>query len=180
MKNRSEFGWLELILGILLLLLGGYTFFRPGSAVEGFVIAYGIGMIVIGAADIAFYVQLDRLNGFGPVGSLVSSVLNILAGLMLLMNPRIGILVIATLLPVGLIIHCIARLCNLDFVRLFGGTTQYRIALVLNVFGIVAGLVLLLQPFSTVRLVARFGGVYLILLGLRSVIAALSRLGEQH
>ncbi len=42
MRNRSNFGWFELIEGILLIILGNYTFLYPESGIAGFVILYGI------------------------------------------------------------------------------------------------------------------------------------------
>ena len=37
MRRRSGFGWMELIIGILLILLGIFTFLSPGSALTGVV-----------------------------------------------------------------------------------------------------------------------------------------------
>ena len=37
MRNRSRFGWIELIEGILLIILGIFSFLRPDSMLSGFV-----------------------------------------------------------------------------------------------------------------------------------------------
>ncbi len=34
MRRRSRYGWLELIEGILLILLGIYTLFNPGNTIR--------------------------------------------------------------------------------------------------------------------------------------------------
>ena len=58
MKRRSGFGWLELIIGILLILLGVFTLIRPGAALTGLVVVYGIVALIMGIADIVLYVRV--------------------------------------------------------------------------------------------------------------------------
>ena len=110
MRRRSRYGWLELIEGILLILLGIITLFRPGNVLKGITIAYGIMAVITGISDIVFYAKTERYTGFGPTISLVSGILSILAGLMLLMYPNAGELVLVLLLPIWFIAHSISRL----------------------------------------------------------------------
>ena len=42
MRNRSRFGWIELIEGILLIILGIFSFLRPDSMLSGFVMFFGL------------------------------------------------------------------------------------------------------------------------------------------
>ena len=57
MRNRSSFGWIELIEGILLIILGIFSFLRPDSMLSGFVIFFGLIALCIGILDIIFYVR---------------------------------------------------------------------------------------------------------------------------
>lgn len=57
MRKRTEFGWMELILGIILTILGIFTMIRPESMLNSIVICYGIVAAVSGIADIIFYVK---------------------------------------------------------------------------------------------------------------------------
>ena len=41
MRRRSRYGWLELIEGILLILLGIYTLINPGNMIRGVTVVYG-------------------------------------------------------------------------------------------------------------------------------------------
>ena len=52
MKREGGFGWSELIAGILLILLGVFTFARPESMLSGLVVVYGIIAIALGIEDI--------------------------------------------------------------------------------------------------------------------------------
>ena len=87
MKRRSGYGWLELIMGILLILLGIFTFIRPTETLTGVVIIYGIIAVLTGIADIVFYIKIDRHMGFVPTISLISGLLSVMAGVMLLAYP---------------------------------------------------------------------------------------------
>ena len=66
MRNRSAFGWGELVVGIALVVLGIFTFARPSSALTGIVFVYGLLAVVTGIADIAFYVKIERHTGVRP------------------------------------------------------------------------------------------------------------------
>ena len=87
MRRRSRYGWLELIEGILLILLGIYTLCNPGGMLRGITFAYGFLAVITGISDIVFYAKTERYIGFGPTIALVTGILSLLAGLMLLMYP---------------------------------------------------------------------------------------------
>ena len=84
MRCRSKFGWMELMIGILLIVLGIFTFLRPGSVLTGAVLVYGVFALITGIADIVFYVKMERHTGFGPVVALVSGILSVIAGLLVM------------------------------------------------------------------------------------------------
>ena len=54
MRQRSSYGWLELIVGILLTVLGIYSFFRPVDYLTTLIVIYGVAALVTGIADIVF------------------------------------------------------------------------------------------------------------------------------
>ena len=65
MRRRSRYGWLELIEGILLILLGIYTLCNPGGMLRGITFAYGFLAVITGISDIVFYAKTERYIGFG-------------------------------------------------------------------------------------------------------------------
>ena len=87
MRKRTEFGWMELILGIILTILGIFTMIRPESMLNSIVICYGIVAAVSGIADIIFYVKMERHMGVVPTVSLTSGILSTLLGMMLILCP---------------------------------------------------------------------------------------------
>ena len=62
MRNRSRFGWIELIEGILLIILGIFSFLRPDSMLSGFVMFFGLIALCIGILDIIFYVRTGNMS----------------------------------------------------------------------------------------------------------------------
>ena len=72
MRRRSRYGWLELIEGILLILLGIYTLCNPGGMLRGITFAYGFLAVITGISDIVFYAKTERYIGFGPTIALVN------------------------------------------------------------------------------------------------------------
>ena len=90
MRDHSGFGWLALIVSILLVLLGIATFIWPEAALESFVMVYGVLAVATGIMDIAFYARVERHTGFGPMTALVSGILSVMCGFMLLVYPSAG------------------------------------------------------------------------------------------
>ncbi|QQO10973.1 HdeD family acid-resistance protein [Breznakiella homolactica] len=178
MKRRSTFGWIELILGILLIVLGILTFRNPVSALGSFVVIYGIAAIVSGIADIVLYVRLQRRTGFGPATAIISGILSILVGILLLFNINAGVFAFSFLFPIWFIVHCIARLSNLPLIRAIGGNGAYWWSMIINILGLILGIVLLFNPFASALSMVYLIGIYLVVLGIGSIVTAFSRLGQ--
>lgn len=89
MKKLSGFGWLELAVGILLVILGIWAFMNPQMAMTGMIFAYGIAAIIMGITDIVMYIRVERYTGLGPLISLISGILSVMSGIMLLVYPEL-------------------------------------------------------------------------------------------
>ena len=102
MKRRNGFGWSELIVGLLLILLGVFTFVRPEGMLTGAVMIYGVIAVVLGIEDIMIYSRVSRFTGFGPTLSLLSGILSVMCGVMLNANPDVANGRLRFLCPSGL------------------------------------------------------------------------------
>ena len=178
MKRRSGFGWVELILGIALIALGVLAFAKPDLALTGMVFVYGIAAVVMGAADIVLFINVQRYTGFGPTLSLISGILSVMSGVMLVVYPRTGALVLTVLFPIWFIAHCISRLTHLGHIRFVAGDGIYWFSLVVNIIGLVLGFLMVMNPFFTIRTIRCFASAYLLLLGVDSIVMAFSRMGN--
>ena len=149
MRCRSKFGWMELMIGILLIVLGIFTFLRPGSV----------------------------LTGFGPVVALVSGILSVIAGLLVMVYPGAAAWALTIFFPLWFIMHCISRLTHLGIIRYVAGSGYYYFSLILNIIGLVLGFLMLLQPALAFLSMGFVIGAYLILLGIDSLVLAFSDVG---
>lgn len=180
MRKRSGFGWLELVIGVLLILLGILAFVRPDLALTSLIFAYGAAAVIMGIADIVLYIRVERFTGFGPILSLISGILSVMSGIMLLVYPRTGVLVLTVLFPIWFIAHCISRLAHLGHIRFVAGNGIYYFTLIVNIIGLILGFLMIFNPFFTLTTIRYFASVYLILLGIDSVVMAFSRMGTRY
>lgn len=176
MRHQKVLGWCELIVGVLLTILGVYTFVNPSPALTGVVIVYGVFAVITGIADIIYYVQLEKRTGFGPAASLVGGILGIIAGILLLLNIWAASLALMILFPIWFIAHCIARLAHLPYIRMISGTAYYYFTMVFNILGLIVGILMIFNPFITFVSAAYLIGVYLLLLGIDSIVFAVTLL----
>lgn len=179
MRRRSGYGWFELIIGIMLVVLGIFTFIRPGSTLTGIVILYGLVAVITGISDLIFYVRTERYTGFGPAVSLISGIFSIMAGVMLLVYPGAGRWVMVLLLPIWFIAHCVSRLSHLNFIRMTAGEIYYWFALIVNIIGIILGIMMIARPMLSLFSAGFLIGTYLILLGVDNIMVGAGKLGSR-
>ena len=180
MRRKSGFGWLELILGILLVILGIFSMINPNTALTGIVIVYGIAAIVIGISDIMMYVRVERYTGFGPMVSLIGGILSVMSGVMLLVYPNAGKWVLSLLFPIWFIAHCISRLAHLSSMRIYMENFAYYLTLILNILGLISGFMMIFHPLISLLSVSYIIGFYLILLGIDCIVIAFSKISSNH
>ncbi len=173
MNTRRRLGWMELIEGILLIILGIVTLTRPRGALTTLVVAYGVIALLTGLVDIAFYIVTETHTGFGPTISLVTGILSVLAGCALIAHPEIGLNLLLVIFPIWFLTHCISRLTHLNIVRLVAGKGSYYLTLTANIIGIVLGVMMLFDPMLSIVSMSALIGADLILLGVESVVFAI-------
>lgn len=179
MRRRSGFGWLELVIGIAFILLGILAFAKPDLALTGLIFVYGIAAVVMGVADIILFIEVERYTGLGPILSLISGVLSVMTGLTLVVYPGTGVLVLTFLFPIWFIAHGISRLVHLGHIRFVAGDGIYYFTLIINIIGLILGVLMIFNPLFTLTTIRYFASVYLILLGIDSLVMAVSRMGKR-
>ena len=117
MKRHTGYGWLELIEGILLIILGALSITSPGGILRWITIFYGVMAIVTGITDIIFYAKTERYIGFAPCVALAAGVISVITGLALMAYPHIGELVVTLLLPLWFIAHSVSSWIYPEFIQ---------------------------------------------------------------
>ncbi len=110
--------------------------------------------------------------------ALISGILSVMAGAVLLAHPDTGKWILSVLFPLWFIAHCISRLAHLDTIRFAAGKTCYYISLVINILGLILGIMMILQPIFTFIVAGTLVGIYLIVSGVEAIIIAFSKMGS--
>lgn len=179
MYRSKGFSICELIVSALLVITGAITLTRPDGALEGAAVVYGLLAVIMGAFDIAVYVKLERRTGFGPAASLVAGILSIIAGVLILLRPVVGTLALVWLFPIWFVCHCASRLMNLGLTRAVYGKAYYYFSMVVNIIGLILGIMLFFDPILSAFTMAFMVGFYLILLGIDGVVDSVSNLSKR-
>lgn len=174
MRKYSGFRWMAFIAGVLLVVFGVWAFLRPGTALQWAVIFYGLLAVLTGILDIVFYVKMERYTGFGPMLSLISGILSVMAGSMLLVYPGAGSAAAALLFPLWFLAHCISRLSGQPRILKVLNPFSYYLTLILNILGLILAVLMLLSPVFTLMSLDTIIGCYLVLLGIDSIVLAFS------
>ena len=109
--------------------------------------------------------------------SLISGILSVMSGMVLLVYPSAATIALTLLFPLWFIAHCISKLSQINYVRYTAGDAMYYITLIINVIGLVLGFMMLLSPVFTLSAIRYFACIYLVLLGVDSIMTAFSRMG---
>ena len=173
MNRRPDIGWFELIVGVILIILGIVIMRQPTGVLTWIVIMCGVLAVLSGIADIVLYVKMERFIGFGPIVSLVTGILGVMAGFMLMAHPGAGTWALAMILPIWIIAHCISRLSHLQYMKMHFGMTYYTISLILNILGLIVGILLIFRPMITIFSMGVLVGAFLILEGVECILAGL-------
>ena len=101
-----------------------------------------------------------------------------MAGFMLVAHPGAGTWVLAMILPIWIIAHCISRLSHLQYMKMHFGMTYYTISLILNILGLIVGILLIFRPMITIFSMGVLVGAFLIIEGVECILAGLD--GRQY
>ena len=165
MKRQSDIGWFELVMGLILIILGIVIMRQPVGVLTWIVILCGLIAVISGIGDIVLYVKMERFTGFGPVISLVTGILGIMAGFMLIAHPGAGTWALAMILPIWIIAH-------LSLIHMHFGMTYYTISLILNILGLIVGILLIFRPMITLLSMGFLVGAFLIIEGAECIVVA--------
>ena len=138
----------------------------------------GLIAVITGVEDILIFIRLEKYTGLGPYASLISGILSVMCGCMLLLYPGAGKWIMSLLFPIWFMAHCISRLAHAYIMRAAGRKFLYYFSLTVNIAGVVLGFLMFFNPlltFMTMRFMGYVVAVYLILLGIDSIAAALGR-----
>lgn len=167
--------WLVLIRGILLVILGVLTLWQPVVSVFAIVLVFGIYAVVDGIATIVAGITTRKRNpDWGWV--IAQGAIAVVAGVLILLLPGLagllGVFAILWFLVFSAIVSGIVTIWTAA--RQSGGTKGWGIAagVVDIVFGVLLGVLALLNPIGTAEAIVWVVAILAIVLGVMLIVAA--------
>ncbi|MGD9559601.1 MAG: HdeD family acid-resistance protein [Oscillospiraceae bacterium] len=162
-REKQGFGWGWLIIGILFIITAVLAFYDPAANLEAFAIVFAIMAIVHG-------IWLLALSGYGGL-RILFGILDILAGVFMLFNIGLSLIALPFVFAIWFIIDSVFRLLNLGWTKALG-TGYFWLSLILNVLGVIVGILLLFSPVTAALTLSFLVGFYLMMVGVECIVVA--------
>lgn len=168
LRSLSLLSWrASLVLGLITLILGIIVVIRPTQSLNVIAVLLGLAMIVSGAYQVAgaFDGREHERMWRG-----ISGALFILAGLVLLRHLHLSVALIGLFIGFSWIIQGIASLVAAVAYR--GRSTSTGWSVLFGAVSLIAGIVVISAPISSVTALTIFMGIWLIVMGLMEMLGA--------
>lgn len=158
------------ILGLLFIFIGFMSFRDPASNLIALVIFFGVMAIIKGVFEIFVRRPMENMTGKGTY-VLVLGIIDILLGIFLLFNMTASVLALPIVFAIWFIIDSIGELMIAGAFKAFS-TGYYWFKIIINILGIIIGIVLLFNPISAALTLAFLVGFYFMMTGITYLVAA--------
>ncbi|EPH72678.1 hypothetical protein D929_01898 [Enterococcus faecalis 02-MB-P-10] len=169
-KNRG-IDWVSLLIGILFILTSLLSFQNPAGDLVGLVLVFASLAIVKGIYELYARYSIKKISGKKSYLLVVLGILDILIGVYLLFNLDVGLVALPIVFAIWFLIDSILNLFTLDFARAIS-TGYFWFTLIINILGIIVGIMLLFDPLTSALTLSFLVGVYFMMAGIISLIYA--------
>jgi uncharacterized membrane protein HdeD (DUF308 family) len=166
MKALAAHWGLVLTIGILSIVIGVLAIAWPGVTLITLAILFAIWLFVSGIVDLVNAFK-DGASTGQRVLSAVIGVLSVIVGFALLRSPFQSLEVMIFVIGVLFVAQGIIR-----FVTAFEVEQGRNWGIFMGILGVIAGIIVLEYPGMSAALLALFGGIWLIMLGVMQCVAA--------
>ncbi len=157
-----------LVSGILALILGGLVAARPGISVVFAAIVFGAYLLITGIVQVVFGFSLHTSAG-GRVLLFISGAAALVLALLCFRSLPNAILLLAIWIGVGFVFRGVATTIS----AVSDPTVPGRIwHVVIGVITLLAGIVTIVEPFSSIATLAFVVGIWLIVIGVFEIVSA--------
>ncbi len=171
METKRGFDWGSLILGILFVITALFSFNDPVGNLVAIVVVFAVFSILKGVYELFMRRSLKELTGYKATMPIILGIIDILIGVFLLFNMKAGILALPFIFAIWFIIDSIFGLFGLDVARAHS-TGYYWFSLIINILGIIVGIMLLFHPLSSALTLSFLVGFYFMMFGISAIVYA--------
>ncbi|NLW77947.1 MAG: hypothetical protein GXY32_00850 [Ruminococcaceae bacterium] len=164
--RKTGFGWGYLIIGILFIIVSLISFYNPGGDLTALAFVFAILAVLNGIRLI--------MGRRGSVLRLVAGILNIIIGVFLILNIYIAAAALPLVFAIWFIVESLFRLLTVGATRAMG-TGYFVFSIIINILGIVLGILLLFNPITAALTLSFLVGFYLMLAGIECIVLAFAK-----
>ncbi|MCI2149560.1 HdeD family acid-resistance protein [Bifidobacterium crudilactis] len=167
----KKINWDYFFVGILFIITALVSFSNPASNLVALVYGFAILAIIKGVSELTLRRRIDEFTGAKNVYILVLGIVDILLGVFLIFNASVGVIALPYIFAIWFILDSIFELAVASVYRNTAGN-YYWFDIVMNVLGIVLGIILLFNPVSSALTLAFLVGAYFLFSGISYLAAA--------
>jgi uncharacterized membrane protein HdeD (DUF308 family) len=157
--NATSYG--SLLRGIIALIIGGLAVFMPDITLRSFVICIGILILISGLVSLVFSARSREKITKNIL--MADAVFNLIFGLLFIALPDTMVKIFVIAMGIGfLLIGIIQLIGTLNIRRDYGWSWIY---FAISMLVIIAGIILLTNPFASAEAILIFIGIFLLIYG---------------
>lgn len=167
MQDVKDFKKSYCVASVMYIIFGGVLLIWPDLSLQTLCYVLGIMAIVFGLAHVALYFIKDRMISMLQM-DLVSGICGIAAGIFILVKPGLIIELLPFLAGVLMMLGAVVKLQNaLDLKRL--EFEKWHLILTAALIMLILGIVLVVNPFKTMKVIVALMGVGLLVDGIVNI-----------
>jgi uncharacterized membrane protein HdeD (DUF308 family) len=175
--TSGQRGALRIALGVISVLLGLAALLWPGVTLLVVAMLFGLELIAAGLVRIVAGVTLSALPGWWRAMSGILGVLTVLAGIICLVRPGASLFVLAAVIAIGWFLDGASELVSAFTVS--RRATERLGLIAFGLVSIVAALVVFSSPGDSLVILARIGGVILLVFGVVTLFSVFAGRGQR-
>lgn len=169
-RNTVKYWYVPAIIGVLLIILGGYLFSIPEATYFSLVVLFSLSFLFSGILEIVFSIQnKDELEGWGWY--LTSGIFSLLIGVALVAKPEVAATTLPFFIGFSLLFRSFQGLGFAFELKNYGVIKWGNLA-ILSILGIVFSFLLIANPIFTVISLVVMTALSFIFVGISAIVLA--------
>lgn len=169
--QKRGIDWGSLILGILFVLTALVSFQDPAGNLITIVMVFATFAILKGLFEIFIRNRMKELTGYKAYTPIILGVIDIVIGVYLFFNLTIGVTVLPFIFAIWFILDSVFGLFSLELAKSVS-TGYFWFTLIVDILGIILGIMLLMNPLSSALTLSFLVGFYFMLFGITHIVYA--------
>lgn len=171
MEKKASFSWGSLLIGILFVIAALFVFRDPTVALVSIAWFIGVVAIIDGIYLIFFRSKLKNLVGYHSTALMVVGILDVLFGIVILFNLGGSIVALPIVFAIWFIADSVVGLMTAGVSKAVS-SGYYWFTIIINILGIIVGVMLLTNIAASALTLAFLVGFYLMWFGIIRIVDA--------